>query len=319
MATCSGQQRGSQTTVVIDFETTYGSDPGTPAGIQTPFSAESLSASREQLSEAIINGRRDPSRPFAGNTDVTGDITVPVDLRYIGYWFKALMGAPTTSGAGPYTHVYKVDNTGCMPSLVYEKAFLDVPRYLKYNGVKLSSMALSAGSGGELNINFGLVGSSFSDSGTAYDATPTTHTYERFKNNELTLKEGGSTTGEFSQLSIDVNTNLDTDVFTIGGAGTRSSLPEGQLEIGGSGNILFDNMTMYNKALNATESSIELIATQGTSSLSIDLNEAEYALSSPKITGNEGIMLDLDFKAFFDNDGGDSSIIITLINDVASY
>ena len=316
---CAGQQRGSQTAIVIDYETTYGSDPGSPAGIQVPFISESITANRAQNTSEVIDGRRDPKRPFVGNTEVSGDITVPVDKRYFGYWLKALLGAPTTTGVGPYTHVYKVDNTNCQPSMVLEKNFKDVTQYFKYNGMKVGSMSLAIGGDGEMVATFSMLGSTLTESGSAYDATPTTHTYEQFRQLDVALNEGGSASAEFTELNIDINANLDGDVFTIGGAGTRSSLPEGRYEMGGSGTLLFDNMTMYNKSKNSTESSIEVIATRDTETLTIDFNEVEYAMNSPQITGNEGVLLNLDFQAFYDNDAGDSAVIITLVNDIASY
>ena len=127
---CAGQQRGGQTALLLDFEPTYGVDP-TFAAIQMPFISESLSGTRNQNQSEVINGRRDQVRPFQGNKDVQGDIVVPIDKRYFGYWLKALLGAPVTTGVGPYTHVYKVDNVNCQPSLVLEKQFLDIPRYFK--------------------------------------------------------------------------------------------------------------------------------------------------------------------------------------------
>jgi hypothetical protein len=319
MASCAGQQRGSQVAIVIDYETTFGSDPGAPAGIQVPFLSESLTATRAQNTSEVINGTRNPSRPFQGNTDISGDITVPVDKRYFGYWLKALFGAPTTTGAGPYTHVYKVDDTACQPSLVLQKDFSDLPQFFKYNGVKVGSMALTVGGDGEVTATLSLLGASLTESGTDYDATPTTHVYEQFRSLDAALNEGGSASAEFTELSIDINANLDGDVYAIGDGGNRSAIPEGKYSMEGSGTILFDNMTLYNKALNQTESSIEVIYTRDSHSLTIDFNEVEYGLNSPQVSGNEGVNLNLDFQAYDDDDAANSAVEITLINDVASY
>lgn len=118
---CSGQQRGGEVAIGIDFETTFGEDPGSPAMVVVPYINESLSASRAQNMDDTIDGRRDEKKPTTGNTDIGGSITVPVDKRYFPYWLKALFGAPTTSGTNPYTHVFKIDNTDCQPSLVLQK------------------------------------------------------------------------------------------------------------------------------------------------------------------------------------------------------
>lgn len=315
---CAGQQRGSLATIVLDFESTYGVDP-TPAAIQVPFISESIKGDREQNVSEVINGTRNPSRPFQGNLDVGGDISVPVDKRYFGYWLKALMGAPTTTGVGPYTHTYKVNDTNCQPSMVIEKFMSDIPRYFKFNGMKVASMSLNVGGSGELTANFSLLGSTVADSATVYDASPTTHSYAQFKNLDCVLNEGGSLSGEFTTLGMEIGCNLDGDVFTIGGGGNRTSLPEGKYSIGGSGEALFDNMTLYNKGLNSTESSIEIVATSGTESLTIDFNEVEYGQATPQVAGNEGVLLNLNFQAYDDDDAANSAVVFTLVNDIATY
>ena len=319
MASCAGQQRGSLVPIIIDFETTYGSDPGSPAAIQIPYVSESLSGTREQNVSDVINGTRNPSRPFQGNTDVGGDITVPVDKRYFGYWLKALLGAPTTTGAGPYTHTYKINDTNCLPSMVIQKDMSDIPRFYKYNGVKVASMSMSIGGSGELLATFSLVGATVADSASDYDATPTTHSYEQYRQLDAAVNEGGSASSEFTSIDIDMNNNLDTDVFTIGGGGTRSSLPEGKMSLTGSGVILYDNQTLYDKAKNATETSIEAVFTRGSESLTIDFNEVEYGLQDPQVGGNEGLVLNLDFQAYDDDDAANSAVVVTLINDISSY
>jgi len=319
MSSCAGMQRGTEVPIVIDYEETYGEDPGSPAGIQVPYINETISATRAQLEDDVLNGRRDPLKPSQGITDVQGNITVPVDKNYFPYWLKAMFGAPTTSGAGPYTHVFKIDNTNCQPSLVLEKNFSDIPKFFKYNGIKVQSMGFSVDGDGLMQCNIALVGSSLTEGDVAYDASPTTHSYFRYKFMDSALNEGGSANAEFLSLNFDINGNLQTDIYPIGNGGNRSALPEGKFSIGGSGTILFDNMTLYNKAKNATESSLELILSHSTDSLTIDFNEIEYGLSSPQVSGNEGVKVDLSFMAFYDNHADNSAVVFTVVNSIASY
>lgn len=319
MPSCAGQQRGGKTAILVDFEDTYGTTPGTVTAFQVPFLSESISGSRAQNVSEVINGRRDPSRPFTGNLDVQGTITIPVDKRSIGIWLSGLLGFPTTTGVGPYTHEFKIDNTNCLPSMVVEKQMSDIPRYYVYNGIKISNMSFAFGGDGELTATVDVIGSTSSDSATSMDASPTVLSYEQFRQFDAAIDEGGSANGDFTELSMDVNNNLDPDVFTIGNNGARGALPEGKMTIGGSGSLLYDDQVVYDKAKNATESSITVTLTRGSDSLALDLPEIEYSLNDPQIEGSQGVSLDLDFQAFFDNDAGDSSMIVTLINDVASY
>lgn len=319
MPSCAGQQRGGKAAILVDFEDTYGVTPGTVTAFQVPFLNESISGSRAQNVSEVINGRRDPSRPFQGNLDVQGSITVPVDKRSIGIWLCGLLGFPTTTGVGPYTHEFKIDNVNCLPSIVLEKQMTDVPRYYLYNGIKVSNMSFSFGGDGELTATIDLIGSTSNDSGSTIDAAPTVLSYEQFRQFDAAIDEGGSANGEFTELSMDVNNTLDPDVFTIGNGGARGALPEGKMTIGGSGSLLYDNQNIYDKAKNATESSITVTLTRGSESLALDMPEIEYSLNDPQIEGSQGVSLDLDFQAFFDDDAADSGMVITLVNDVVTY
>lgn len=319
MPSCAGQQRGGKASLIVDFEDSYGVTPGAPTAFLVPFLNESISGSRAQNVSEVINGRRDPSRPFQGNLDVQGSISVPVDKRSIGVWLCGLLGFPTTTGAGPYTHEFKIDNTNCLPSMVIEKQLTDIPRYYLYNGVKVSNMSFSFGGDGELTANVDVIGSTSSDSATSMDGSPTSLAYEQFRQFDAAIDEGGSADGTFTELSLEVNNSLDADVFTIGNGGARGALPEGKMSLGGSGSVLYNDQVIYDKAKNATESSITVTLTRGSESLSLDLPEIEYSLNDPQVEGSQGVSLDLDFQGFFDNDAGDSAMIVTLINDVASY
>ncbi|WP_375695591.1 phage tail tube protein, partial [Bartonella sp. AC66GZZY] len=77
---------------------------------------------------------RDPTAPFQDVINVDGDIVVPVDLRNIGYWLKALFGAPATNDSGPYAHDF-VSGEINLPSLSFEVDLPDVPDYPFFTGV----------------------------------------------------------------------------------------------------------------------------------------------------------------------------------------
>jgi hypothetical protein len=92
------QARGSAAQVVLDFETSYGADPNSAAGILVPFNYPwDLKAVRDLKDGNTHRGRRDGAMPFYGNSDAKGGVVVPVDQVAIGYWLRALLGAPTTA------------------------------------------------------------------------------------------------------------------------------------------------------------------------------------------------------------------------------
>ena len=120
---------------------------------------------------------------------MAGSLEVPLDYTAFWYWLKLAFGAPTTTGASPYVHTFKIGST--MPSAVLEKQFTDITKYWKYNGVKISRMSLKIGGDGELVANLTLVGSNETPGTSAYDAAPTAVVEHPFYNFQGAVKEGG--------------------------------------------------------------------------------------------------------------------------------
>ncbi len=92
--TLTPQVRGYKSRMVMGFEDDFNTLPGTPDGVVMPFNSEGLRGSREKTTAETITGKRDPARPFDDVMDVSGPITVPVDVINFGFWLKAFFGDP---------------------------------------------------------------------------------------------------------------------------------------------------------------------------------------------------------------------------------
>lgn len=79
---------------------------------------------------------------------------VHVGIESFGIWAKALLGAPVTTGAGPYTHVF--GSTGDPPSLFFEEgdAGLTVPVFWRQAGIKMGGMTMDLSPKGVAKANF---------------------------------------------------------------------------------------------------------------------------------------------------------------------
>jgi hypothetical protein len=312
------QARGMNSQVVIDFESTYGTSPATVNGILVPFNSCALQAKQTLTDAATIRGNRNPVAPVPGKIDVSGDITVPVDARAFGYWLKAFCGAPATTGAGdPYTHVFKPGMT--QPSLVIDKEFTDIGQCLLYNGCKVNQIKMTLGGDNELTATLSILGGKETSGTVAYDATPASLPFARFGNFQGSVKEGGSDIAYLSQVELTISGNLNGDQYCIGSQGFRSDLPEGLLGVSGSVTALFKDAALLDKAISGTESSLELALTGGAHSLTIAIPELVYERQTPGISGPQGITIQLPFHGYYDNNADSTSVMFTLINDVASY
>ena len=314
------QARGYKGRLVIDFETTFGQNPGAPAGKVVPINTWDVGLDRQMKQAQTITGNRNPVMPFAGFTKVEGSAVVPVDLIAFGWWLRAMFGLPGTTGTGPYTHVYKIGDS--QPSLVAEKRydFVSSQQYTRQNGIKISSLGLKFGGDDELVANLGILGATEqAPSGTPYHVSPTVISFNRLSNFEAAITEGGSAIATVTECEFNVDFGLDAENFVIGGGGTLGDIPEGIAGVSGSITALFDSTALLTKALNTTETALAVTLTKGAHSLKFDVPELFYSPKSPGITGPKGVKITLPFQAFYDNAAAASAFMVTLVNAQTSY
>ncbi len=318
--------KGSKGRLLIDFETTYGQDPSTKNAILVPFNSESINASQNLIEPNTIRGNLNKVAPIRGNLDVGGDITVPLDLINIGYWLKALLNSPDTTGTddgaggttAPYTHVFKIPDE--IPSLVVEKGFTDIGQYFKFNGVKVSSFRLDFGGDGELTAGISVVGKDVANSTISYSDSPTEEQFIRFNNFQATVLVDGSEENSVTAGSINISTNLDTSIYSIASGGKRGELPVGLFDANGTLTVYFQDMTLLNKAINGEECSLKVkFEIDASKSLEFYFPEVIFERKTPEVSGPAGIQVDLNWRAYFDDNSEETSVKVTLVNDKASY
>jgi len=241
------QATGAASKVLLGFESAFKTIA--TDGFVVPVNNSTLKGSKNQNSAATITGNLNPVEPFDGNLAVAGQITVPVDSIAFWYWLRAALGAPTTTGSGPYIHTYKAGTT--RESITIEHQFLDLgtAKYFQYTGCKISGMSFSAGDDGELVANFDIVGAEESIETSSFDASPTTLSLGRLKNTHLALTEGGGAMSNAKLVDVNINFNLDTSNYVIGGGGVLGSLPDGIYSVAGNLNALFEDTTLLEKGI----------------------------------------------------------------------
>lgn len=308
---------GANGVIGIDLESTYGTTPGSPVGKKMPFNKSNITGKQNLVDPSTITGTRNPVAPAMGNIDVGGNIEVPLTVRDFGWWLRAAFGAPTTTGSSTYTHIFKVGSS--MPSFCLEQGFTDISQYFLYNGCKISKMGFPFGGDGELVSTIDILGGKETLATTSFDSTLTALTFDRFANFQAAIKEGGSSIANCTEARIDIDFGLDGDTYCIGGQGFRSDIATGIVSVTGKIKAMFQTATLLNKAINGTESSLQITVTNGAHSLDLLIPELIFERNAPSIDGPKGVFVELPFKAYYQN-GADASVIkATLINDVASY
>ena len=316
------QVKGAQARLVLDYETSFGSNPATANGIILPFNTYTVSKKQSLIDSKTIVSHGNPTEPGRGRITVDGKATFPFCYRTIGHILKMILGAPTTTGTTPtYTHTYKIDKTKAMPSAVIEKGFIDLGQYFLQNGVKFGGFSFNYGEDAELEISVDTIMAATESTGTsAYDSDAASIVIAKASQFQASLKEGGSTIAIVKSGSINVNRNLDGSNFVVSTTNARASIPESVPSVTGSLKAIFKDMTLVNKAMAGTKTSLEL-KFEASASQSVTFTFPEIIYETPEIgiNGPAGIELDFNWRGFYASATEATSAQVVLINDTASY
>lgn len=304
------QAKGSKGKVIIDTETTFKSTRAVTAAHVLPITSESLRLSRNLIDSKTLRGNRNPYTPVRGQYEVAGDLNVELS-PYMGRMFYHALGTVSTTGSNPYSHTFTIND---LPTgLTIEKQFTDITKYHKYNGCKVNSFRMSFKPEGYIETTFGIMGAAETLTTTSFDGNATDYTsgsyggpFDAF---ECTVTDSaGASLGNVTALDITLENNLDGSVFVIDGTGQRYSLPEGTVKISGTLTALFEDETLYGKAVNNTESSIKVVLSHGTGAgsaynekMEIYIDELYFSPNAPVIPGPQGILVELPFTGFYNN------------------
>jgi hypothetical protein len=320
------QQRGSNVKIIYDTETVFRTTPGAPASMVLPFVRESLRMSRNLVSSNTIRSSRNPQQPVRGNVDVAGSIDIELAPQY-GLLFKHIFGTVATTGSGPYTHTHKI---GDLPAgMTIEKQFLDLSpiQYFKYNGCKVNNFKCTIKPEGLITASVDIIGATETvSSGGSFHASPTDRGITPFDGFGCTIKQGGSTLAIGTEVSFTIANGLDASMYVIDGTGYRYSLPEGLARVTGNLKCIFDAITMYNLAVAGTESSLEVTLTKGTGAgtagnekMVFLFDELIFKPAAPVVEGPTGLLVDLDFEAYYGDDADISALRVQTFDSWATY
>jgi hypothetical protein len=312
------QARGYRAQLLVAFENTFGETPEAPKAKKMPINSAQIKGKQSLIESNTIRGRRDPAEPVKGNVDISGPLVVPVDEVAMGYWLKAMFGDPSTTGSGdPYIHVFKPGNR--QPSLVIEQGFTDVNVYELYNGCKVANFSLTLGEEAELTATIELMGARETLGETSFASNQVELSCPKFHNYQASVQEDGSDIAVITSATLNIDFGLAGDSYALGSAGYRSDIPEGLMKITGNIKAFFENRLLLDKAVRGDKSSLKFILTNQEHSLELFLPEVIYERTSAGIEGAKGIMIELPFTAFYDNNMQEAAVIATLINGQASY
>lgn len=312
-------------------EATYGVMPTTPKAFLIPIRSETLDHSRPLVQQKNLNANRNPVKPTKGRAAGQGDVSVYLNPNAHGFLWADLLGAPNTTGASsPYTHTFTM-GTAAPVGTGFEKGFTDVPAFHEFDGMRCIGLTLKVPDTGAPEATFKYAGKGEADTSpaaTSVDASPDSYADVPFDcgNANFAIKEGGSTVADVTGLEFEIKVGNDPNSYTLGSGGKRGALPVGSFEVSGKLTALYHSTALYAKAKAGTETSIECTfqhgtgaGTAGNEKLTLTLAEALYETTSPKITGEGGVVVELGFQAYYENDAGAAAVKAVLLCSVPKY
>ena len=308
---------GSNAQLLFKYEAAYGQDPGGNFQ-QLPFKSADLGAEQGLVENDIIGQGRDPLAPSRDLVRVGGQITVPLDVRNIGFWFKLIFGDPTTTGVGPYTHTF-VSGGSSLPSAAIEIAFPEVPAYFLNLGCMGDSIRVELSRSGGADAVIQLAGQDEQKFAASQGGTPVAPlALSRFNQVQGNIQRNGVNLGNITSASAEYRNSLEA-VETI----RPDQLVEAQdatiAAFSGSIETRFASTTLYDDAKSGAAIDVDLIYTiDAANTLTISGQEIYLPQSKPRLDGPGGVSASYDFQGAKDTVEGEM-VEVELINDVADY
>lgn len=306
---------GANAQLLGKFETVYGTPPGGDF-IKFPFVSSNLGSEQGLIASDLLGQGRDPAQPIRDVIKVEGDIAVPVDLRNFGNWLKGLLGAPTTTGTGPYVHTY-TSGAAALPSLSLEVGMPEATSFFMNMGVRINSMQLTFARSGGANATLNGIAQGETRAGASAGGTPTVAALTRFNQFQGSVKKDGTQLGNVTGAQLTYSNNLER-IETIRSDGKIDGADPTIAALTGNIDVRFADTTLIDAATNNTPVELEF-------GYVIDVNRSliftahEVYLPKPKlaISGPGGVQASFNWQAAKPAAG--QMLTVELTNDVENY
>ncbi len=303
--------------MLLGFEAVYGTPPAAGAYFLTPFVSCDLDSAQGLIASNVLGLGRDPTQPYQDVINVDGDIVVPMDVRNIGNWLKAVFGAPTTTGTDPYTHVFASGKTS-LPSMALELGLPEIPDFPLFTGVRANSIAFNFQRSGEAQATINLIGQGEVAQVATKDNAPEEMVYTRISQFQGSVKKGGVLLGNVTSASVTYSNNLER-VETIRSDGKLDGVDPGVAALTGSLAVRYADTALMDAARAGTPIDLELsYIIDADNKLVITCHEVYLPKPKRSVSGPGGIEASYDFQGAKDAVIG-NMVDVTLTNDVTSY
>lgn len=308
---------GANAQLLGAFETVYGTPPSS-GFFKFPFISSQLGSEQGLIESDLLGQGRDPAQPMRDVINVEGDVVVPVDLRYIGYWLRALFGAPTTTGVdAPFVHTFK-SGAMALPSLALEVGTPEASSYFMNSGVRANSMQVSFERSGGASATINCIAQGEDRASASLGGTPTALAITRFNQFQGSVKKDGTQLGNVTGAQFTYTNNLEK-IETIRDDGKIDGADPTVAAFTGTIDVRFADTALLDAATDNTAVALSFGYTiDATRSLIFTAHEVYLPKPKLPIDGAGGIQASFNWQAA-KNAAAGVMLTAVLTNDVESY
>jgi hypothetical protein len=286
---------------------------------QFPCMSLAIGAAPGLQSDSVLsaNARRNAADPYQTVARVEGTARVPLETVHFGWWCNMLFGDPSTTGSGPYTHVFKSGGT-TLPTRSIEKAFPDITRYEVASGVRANSLSVEIGPDGAAMAEIGLLCLSEVLASSSAAGTPVVTAFSRFNRTQGVIEYDGGTLAGVTGGTLRFANGMQA-VPTVGAGLGIGGVDMGEATGGGSITLRFANHTLEGYARAATPKALTwTVEIDADTFIEFHFPRMFLEPTSAPVEGPGGITRSYNFIAA--DDSSDASLLrVTIKNGVASY
>ena len=308
---------GARSRLAAAFETTYGTAPAS-GYTRLPFGPPlSLSAEQPLVDSELLGYGRDPLAPIRDAVTVGGQLNVPMDLEGFGFWLKAALGAPETTGTDPWTHTF-TSGRWELPSLALEVASPEVPQFALYSGCVVDTLSWTMQRSGNLLASVALVAQGETVAATAQVGTPAEFDVRRAGHFQGSILRNGAPLANVTEAEITYANGVDR-IETIRGDGLIDGADPGMASLRGRIRARFADTVLVDQALAGDACDLQFTyAMAGGLGLTFTAHRVFLPRPRREISGPQGIQLDFDWQAA-QQAGGGPMLTAVLVNAREGY
>lgn len=284
--------QGSRSYLAYIAEVTFGVTPGTPQLTRLPINTHSLGLNKSIIESQEIRPDRQVAVSRHGNKNAVGDIVV--EFRATDYdplLESALFGAFSSGTL----------KLGVTPKyFTMEDGMLDVNVYRTFKGLAVSTLRLQVRPDAIVQATFGMVGRDApAATSSPLDASLTEPSasvpMDSFSG---TITEGGVAIASVTGLDLTIENSL-APTMVIGSA-LAPQLEYGRGRVSGQLTVYVENITLYNKFVNETTSSLVFSLTDGTATYTFTLPKIKVNGADVPLANEQSRIITIPIQALYD-------------------